>query len=544
MFYMRKRPVLFKAAAASAALIITMAALSGCADDSSSSAGSSVSANSAVKAEDLDVGYDESSATALSFDGDSAKVAGNGASADGAVITISAAGDYIVSGSSSDARLIIDADKEAQVRLLFKGVELGCSDNAPVLVKSADKVIITLDDGTQNTLTDGAAYSLDDDEKTDGCIFSKADLSINGSGSLTVNASYKHGIVTKDDLVIADGNISVSSASTALEGKDSVTVVGGTVKLDAGTNGIRTTNEEREDKGFISISGGELDVTSSSEAFEAVSFISVSGGSINAKAGGEIAQSDDTGIIQSNTDTEGAIGFSAGGNIEITGGEVAVSSTDDAFHTAEGFTLSDGKVSIITGDDAVHANGDINVSGGVLDISDSHEGLEALNVTIGGGEVNINSDDDCINCAGGSDSEDSPGQEGVCLTVSGGTLNAVSDGDGLDSNGDILVSGGSVYISAGGSFDDSAIDFKGKAEITGGTLVACGMAAMDSSFAESSTQHSVNETLSEVVSGGKKLTVKDSSGNEVVTFTPANDWQSIVYSTPDMQAGESYTVDH
>ena len=544
MFYMRKTPVLLKAAAASAALIITMAALTGCADDSSSTAASTANSSSTVKAEDLDVGYDENSATALSFDGQTASVSGSGATADGAVITITDAGDYIVSGSSSDARLIIDADKEAQVRLLFKGVELGCEDNAPVLVKSADKVIITLDDGTQNTLSDGASYALQDDEKTDGCIFSKADLSINGSGSLTVNASYKHGIVTKDDLVIADGNISVSSASTALEGKDSVTVVGGTIKLDAGTNGVRTTNEEREDKGFITVTGGDIDITSGSEALEAVTFISVSGGNINAQAGGEISETETTGIIQADTESEGAIGFSAEGYIEITGGAVNISSTDDAFHTGENFTLSGAEVNVMSGDDAVHAKGDITILDGTLNISGSHEGLEALNVTIGGGEVTISSDDDCINCAGGSDSEESSGQEGVCLTVSGGTLTAVSNGDGLDSNGDILISGGSVYVSAGGSFDDSAIDFKGKAEITGGTLVACGMAAMDSGFADSSTQHSVTETMSEIVSGGTQLTVKDSTGAELVSFTPANDWQSIVYSAPGMQSTESYTVNY
>ena len=182
-----------KLAAITAAFFITVTAFSGCSENASSSqAASSVSQaaksdiDASIAAEDIDVGYDEESTVGITFSDGSATIDGEGAVAEGETVTISQAGTYILSGMAANGRIIVAADKKAEVKLIFNGLDITCSDNAPLLVSKAKKVYIVLEDGTENVLTDGASYSLgEDDSNTDGAIFSKADLTINGSGTLT-----------------------------------------------------------------------------------------------------------------------------------------------------------------------------------------------------------------------------------------------------------------------------------------------------------------------------------------------------------------------
>lgn len=182
-----------KLAAITAAFFITVTAFSGCSENASSSqAASSVSQaaksdiDASIAAEDIDVGYDEESSVGITFSDGSATIDGEGAVAEGKTVTISQAGTYILSGTAANGRIIVAADKNAEVKLIFNGLDITCSDNAPLLVSKAKKVYIVLEDGTENVLTDGASYSLgEDDSNTDGAIFSKADLTINGSGTLT-----------------------------------------------------------------------------------------------------------------------------------------------------------------------------------------------------------------------------------------------------------------------------------------------------------------------------------------------------------------------
>ena len=283
-----------KLAAITAAFFITVAAFSGCSESANSSqTTSSVSQaaksdiDASIAAEDIDVGYDEESSVGIRFADGSAAIDGEGATSEGETVTISQAGTYILSGTATNGRIIVSADKTAEIKLIFNGVDISCADNAPLLVSKAKKVYIVLEDGTENVLTDSASYSLgEDDSNTDGAIFSKADLTINGSGTLTVNANYKHGIVSKDDLVITDGNINVTSASTAMVGKDSVKISGGTFNISASTNGIKSTNTEASDKGFISVTGGSFTVVANNDTFEAETVLSMEGGSFDITTGG------------------------------------------------------------------------------------------------------------------------------------------------------------------------------------------------------------------------------------------------------------------
>ena len=609
-----------KLTAITAAFFITVTAFSGCSENASSSqATSSVSQtaksdiDASIAAEDIDVGYDEESSVGITFADGSAAISGEGATADGETVTISQAGTYILSGTAANGRIIVAADIKAEVKLIFNGLDITCSDNAPLLVSKAKKVYIVLEDGTENVLTDGASYSLgEDDSNTDGAIFSKADLTINGGGTLTVNANYKHGIVSKDDLVITDGNINVASASTAIEGKDCVKISGGTFNISAGTNGIKSTNTEESDKGFISVTGGSFTVVANNDAFEAETVLSIEGGSFDITTGGGSANAsmksdgtpngdwqnnmgnggggpnggmgrpddngngmggdppamptaDDTGLTletAANTTTDSdstdttdststsAKALKASSEVNISGGEFKIDSADDSVHSNGNIVITGGNISAASGDDGMHANGNLTISEGTIDITKSYEGIEGSIVTIDGGTVSVVSSDDGINCAGGSDtgSTDRMGadqfsaQDGVELCINGGTITIDADGDGIDSNGNFTMSGGVVYVCGPTNGGNGALDYNGTATVTGGTLIACGAVGMEEGFGDSSTQYSVLHNLGSTVSANEKLTITDSDGNEILSFTPTKTWQSVVFSSGDLKDGETYTI--
>lgn len=566
-----------KLAAITAAFFITVTAFSGCSESANSSqTTSSVSQaaksdiDASIAAEDIDVGYDEESSVGITFSDGSATISGEGATAEGQTVTISQAGTYILSGTATNGRIIVSADKSAEIKLIFNGVDITCADNAPLLVSKAKKVYIVLEDGTENVLTDGASYSLgEDDSNTDGAIFSKADLTINGSGTLTVNANYKHGIVSKDDLVITDGNINVTSASTAIEGKDSVKISGGTFNISAGTNGIKSTNTEASDKGFISVTGGTFTVVANNDAFEAETVLSIEGGSFDITTGGGSAnasmKSDDTGLTieatantttdSDSTDTSDSTSTSAkalkaGSEVNISGGEFKIDSADDSVHSNGNIVITGGSISAASGDDGMHAKGNLTISEGTIDITKSYEGIEGSIVTIDGGTISVVSSDDGINCAGGSDtgSTDRMGadqfsaQEGVELNINGGTVTIDADGDGLDSNGNFTMAGGTVYVCGPTNGGNGALDYNGTATVTGGTLIACGAVGMEEGFDDSSTQYSVLHNLGSTVSANEKLTITDSDGKEILSFTPTKTWQSVVFTSADLKEGETYTI--
>lgn len=579
-----------KLAAITAAFFITVTAFSGCSENTSSSqAASSVSQaaksdiDANIAAEDIDVGYDEESSVGITFSDDSATIDGEGAVAEGETVTISQAGTYILSGTAANGRIIVAADKKAEVKLIFNGLDITCSDNAPLLVSKAKKVYIVLEDGTENVLTDGASYSLgEDDSNTDGAIFSKADLTINGGGTLTVNANYKHGIVSKDDLVITDGNINVTSASTAIEGKDSVKISGGTFNISAGTNGIKSTNKEESDKGFISVTGGSFDITTGGGSANASMKSdgtpngdwqkNMGNGGMgrpddneNGMGGDPPAKptADDTGLTietAANTTTDStdttdststsAKALKAGSEVNISGGEFKIDSADDSILSNGNIVVTGGNISAASGDDGMHADGNLTISEGTIDITKSYEGIEGSIVTIDGGTISVVSSDDGINCAGGSDtgSTDRMGadqfsaQDGVEICISGGTITIDAGGDGIDSNGNFTMSGGVVYVCGPTNGGNGALDYNGTATVTGGTLIACGAVGMEEGFGDSSTQYSVLHNLGSTVSANEKLTITDSDGNEILSFTPTKTWQSVVFTSGDLKDGETYTI--
>ena len=166
------------------------------------------------------------------------------------------------------------------MRLVLKGADLTCSTSAPLhAIKSADKTMITLAEGTENSVTDGTSYIFDDTEaqEPNAAVFSKDDLTINGSGSLTVTANYNNGIASKDDLKITGGNITVDAANDGLKGRDCIGIKAGTVTVNAGGDGLQATNDEDTEKGYISIEGGVFNITAGTDGIQAQTTLAING---------------------------------------------------------------------------------------------------------------------------------------------------------------------------------------------------------------------------------------------------------------------------
>lgn len=314
--------------------------------DADSTSDGSVSTVSFTKSDmftdrDSDPSYDEKSASTITFSesgvssssdsvtiSDSSTTSNDAADSDTndttdsscTTVTISEAGTYILTGSASNAQVIIDADKETKIQLVLDDLTLSCKSSAPIYVRKADKVFITLADGSSNTLSTTGEFVAIDDNNIDAVIFSKDDLTLNGSGSLTINSPYGHGIVSKDDLVVTSGTYTMTCAKHGLSGKDSVRILDGTFDLTVTKDGIHASNDDDENLGYIYIAGGTFTINSDDDGMHADSTLYIEDGTID--------------IQKSYEGLEGQ-------TITILDGDIDIVSSDDGINAANGSGSND-----------------------------------------------------------------------------------------------------------------------------------------------------------------------------------------------------------
>ena len=233
-------------------------------------------------------------AVIITFNEEGVLINGSGASAEGTTVRITAPGTYMLSGECGNGQIVVELSKEDKAQLVLGGLKLSCLDSAPLYVVSADKVSLTLAPGSINVFTDAAVYTREFEKAPNACICSRDDLTINGSGALTVSALNNNGIGCKNDLKILGGEISVTAPKNALKGNDSVAVRDGVITLTAGKDGIKSDNAEDSGKGYVYICGGSLQITAGDDAIQAQQDVTVSGGSIAVDAGGKTVNSKGT----------------------------------------------------------------------------------------------------------------------------------------------------------------------------------------------------------------------------------------------------------
>ena len=385
---------------------------------------------------DLAGTYDESEAEKITLNGES--------------VTISEAGVYILTGTISDGQIIVDVDKTEKVQLVLDGVTISSSDSAAIYVKSADKVFITLAAGSVNTLSTDGAFA-ESEDNVDGVIFSKDDLTINGTGTLEISTKYGHGIVGKDDLTITGGTISVESSSSAISANDVLAITGADITVDSDMDAIHSENEDPS-LGIVYIESGTFKLSSNGDAISASGELIIMDGDFDIWAAG-------------GGNGESMKGIKSDGDITIYGGYFNIETAEDAIHSDSSLIINGGVFDIYSEDDAVHADGMITINGGEFDI-EAWEGFEATYILINDGTIDIYAKDDGINAANKSSDYE------VAVEINGGdiTINmAAGDTDGIDSNGNIYINGGTINITG-----QSTIDYDGYAEYTGGTIILNG----------------------------------------------------------------------
>ena len=512
-----------KLTAAMAAGIIAIFTITGCAmpwqkaaDDSSSNV-STVSAGNLSQSgenalslefdsEDLDSSYNESECTKINLSGSGATVSGSGVTVENGNITITSVGSYIISGTLTDGSIKVNCSEKGTVRLILNGASISSSSTAPVVVEEAKKVLVTLADGTTNTITDKTRQSVDDEDFS-SAVYSKADLVFNGSGTLNVNAGYRNGIKSTDDLKVVSGTFNITSNEDGIIGKDLLGIKDGKFTIKSGSDGMKSTYDTDTSKGNIVITGGEFDITAS----------------------------------------------------------------NDGVHCNRDILISGGNLTISSGDDGVHADDNLQVDGGTIAIKKCCEGLEGVQITLNNGDISIVASDDGINAADGSSSsgmgmggfgggqnggfgggQTSSSDSSVLLTINGGNIFVNAGGDGLDSKGNHVgsdVANKTYYAKEtkapkGYKLDTTVYTFKdsGKKTVDGVSIYSftCSSGMLET---PTSAQNGccIVTTLG-TVSANSAFSLMDSSGNVIMSYTPTKNYASAIVYSSDIKNGSTYTV--
>ncbi len=530
-------------------------------------------------ATDLNDSYNNPTAT-VAASGKSVEITGDGAQLKDGKLTITSAGCYLLSGNF-DGQVLVEASPNDKVQLVLDGFSVTYGDASPILCESADKLVITLAEGSENSVNDTGSGYIDVEEgeedpntRTGGAIHAKCAMTINGSGSLAVKSTYHHGIFTKKTLKIVGGTISVEAEGDALKGKNAVAIKDGNITLDAGGDGIQCTEETNTEHGYIWIEGGSLTLSAEGDGLDASRCLLIRGGKIDVTTTGTDRKLYEADGSTENGGTGGfggmgrpgmgggsysqdgyevnsdgyykitSKGLQSGGLLEITGGTVKVVSTGHAVK-ADGDLLivgDDTKLEVTAYCEAYRANSkglsadsNLTIAGGDVVVHYAYEGIEASgSLTICGGSARVlEAVDDGLNV----------GTVGQTITVSGGYLFVNASGDGIDSNGNVVVSGGTVLVAGPTNSGNGALDCGDggyEIRVDGGVLIAYGASGMAEAPSSNSAQCSISYNTS--LQSGRLFYILDGDGNAVVAVKLLKNAQNIVVSSPGLEVGSSYTL--
>ena len=511
---------------------------------------------------DLAGTYEESGAVYVTLSDDGITGETDGVAINGQMVTITAEGTYIFSGTLSEGQIVVDADN-AKVQIVFDNVYITCASSAAVYVKSAEKVFVTLAEGSQNTLRNTDEYVAIDDNNIDAVIFSKSDLTLNGTGSLTIVSAEGHGIVSKDDLKITGGTYDITAAGHALSGKDSVRIADGTFILTAEKDGIHAENADDEEKGYIYIADGDFTITSDGDGMDASNIVQIEDGTFDITAGGGAANS----LKTHESDVPGGPGGGMPQNGERPDGEsmpqmgekpdgenmtemgkrpdgttppekpsqtdqsdtadetaAPDNATDHQSSSAEttedtttdesgtstkgikaggGMYLNGGTYQIDSADDSIHSNANITIADGTYTLATGDDGVHADDALIvNGGTITV--------------TESYEGLEGLTVTINDGTIDITASDDGINTAGEKMeLNGGYIHILAGGD----GVDSNGDLTINGGEIYIDGPSdngnnAID--YGDRSSAYVNGGTLVAIGSSGMAEVMSDSSKQKVL----------------------------
>ena len=487
---------------------------------------------------------DNAYTTYITLDGSGGTIDGNGAYFLDGDLVISNGGWYVLTGTLEDGKINVDAHDSSKVWIRLNGVTVRCSDDACLRVDQADKVFLTLAEDTENSFSSGTDYSEEAlADNTGGTIFSHDDLTINGSGSLSITAGYKHGIDVNDSLVITGGNITITAPQDGIHVSDSLRFMEASLTIDAGDDAVHSDDE-------LYIESGTVLINSCYEGFEAVT-IDIAGGNIT------MYPTDDGINANGGSSTMGFGGPGGGGTNGMPSPPdfsdrdmSSMSNTSDSGMPPmpgemSGTTSTDGEMS------GMPSQGEMPSMPGEMSGTTSTDGEMTSGMPSQGEMPSTPGERPGTTQAENSDTDDTATDEKEpYIRISGGTLTIINetgrDADGLDSNGSIYIDGGDIRISLLGDGTNNAIDYGsesgGECIVTGGTILAFGGSGMAEEFSENCTQCAVLYNIGSTVEAGTLFSLLDQEGEEIISYTPECSYSSVSFSLPEMTVGETYTV--
>lgn len=446
---------------------------------------------------------------------------------------ITQGGEYKLSGSFNGS-IVVEAPGEDSVQLIFNNSEIVSNNYAAVYVKQASKVFITLEG--QNKFICNGEFVQRDENIVDAAIFSKDDITINGTGSLKIESS-KHGIVGKDDVKILNCNLEVESLGHGIAAHNSIRVSKAKIMVSSMKDGFQAKDDSDATKGYIYVENSELQIDANYDAISASTTITVDCGTINITSG------------NSTLNSASSKGIKASENVVLMNSILSINSIDDAIHSNASLLIDSSDITIISNDDGIHSDTSIVIESGNIDIKKSYEGIEAQNITINGGEIKVNSTDDGFNAAGGNDQSAISGRPGqnafdtdasAFVVINDGNVYVNASGDGLDSNGVLEINGGYIIVEGPTNNGNGALDYGISAKITGGVFLAIGSSGMAQGFSEA-TQGSILVNVSSQ-NANTAISIKDSNNNILFEFTSSKTFSSVVISLPELVSGGTYIL--
>ena len=443
----------------------------------------------------------------------------DGVSVENGTITITSGGTYRLTGEYS-GQVKIEAAKTDTVRLVLDNAKITNSTGAAINVVSAAEAIIYTAAGTTNTVADEANYTATGDDDPDAAIYSTANLTLTGEGSLSVKGAYEEGIHTTGGLVIASGTLEVNAANTGIKGKDYVDITGGIVNVTAAQDGIKSTNTDDESMGFTRLSAGSVTVSAGDDGLKAPHTLEISGGTLN--------------IEKSNEGIEAQY-------INILDGDVTVNSTDDGINASLKDSSSDTSSDTTSGTATTGQQTQQNQNGQVQQAPAGGGAAPGGSQGSTGQNQNMPQPptDGTMPGGGGGTFE----VVDAAINISGGTVTVNAEGDGIDSNGTATFSGGTVTVNGPAAGGNNALDSNGDLLLNGGTVTAGSTADMFEAPSSASTSGYLKITDSSALTQGSTVQVTDSSGTVVANYKiTMSGVQLVLVSNKNIVKGQSYTV--
>ena len=481
-----------------------------------------------------DLSWDTSSETAIDL---SNPTATDGVTVEDDTLTITKAGTYKLSGEYQGQIKVETADSDA-VRLVLDNANITNSSGAALNVVNADEVILYSASGTTNTISDGADYTATGEDDPDAVVYSKADLTIAGEGTLKVNGNHEDGIHTSDGLVIASGTLEVNAANTGIKGKDYVDILGGTINVTAQQDGIKSTNDSDEGQGWTRLSNGTVTVNAGDDGFKASRVVEISGGSLT------VEQSDE--------------GIEAQ-YINVSGGDVNVTSADDGMNASLKTSDSESTDSSANTSDAANQQQNNQQQGSLPGgqqsgtsnqqqqgigqppaMSGTSQDGTSQNGTTGTGQQGMGQPPQGGMHGGGGGTFE---VVDAAINVSGGHVTVNAEGDGIDSNGVTTLSGGTLIVNGPSQGGNAALDTNGDLLLNGATVLSGSTADMFEAPSTNSTSGYLKLTNSSGFEQGSTVQVADSSGKVVANYkVTKSNVQLVLVSSSSIVKGQSYTV--